>query len=173
MSEDNQYVSQSAYNEQMKTMIKFMEAIAEQSDKNQSKAAAELETITNLSQRMDNVESNISKILNYLETPHQQTQPEQQQVQRPRMNLGDIGAQLRELISAAKEANLIPGDQPSELQRWGMAAAETAQREALLSIKRQVRAGMKKGLIDRPTVESIVDETLDRTMGGGGHEPIL
>lgn len=141
-----------------------------------------LNTISqNTAQQMDAQNVRINEIVQWINTQQQQSPaPQQQQQQqgggiRSRVNIGELGSQIREIIAAAREANIIPGDQPSELQRWGMAAAETAQREALLSIKRQVRAGMKRGLVDRPTVESIVDETLDRSFGGGGagHEPVL
>lgn len=124
----------------------------------------------NTSRQIDDINARIGTILSAIEKaqPQEQTQV---QAQRSKINLGELGSQIREIVAAAKEANLIQGDQPSELDRWGAAFAEIAKREALSAMKLNVRRGLKKRIVDANTIENIVGEKVG--IGGANHEPVL
>ena len=90
---------------------------------------------------------------------------------RQRLDIVELAGQVKEIINAGKEAGVIPGSQPTDLDNMAMLATKIAQREAVNALKVQIRHGLKRRLIFPEEVESTLGYTLDKA--GGTHEPVL
>ena len=135
---------------------------------------AELSTITNLADRLGNMESTVSRIVQLLETAQQHTEAPAALAQSHRFDPTQIANSLDAILTAYSKVKQVSGGEPTEIDRWGAAFAEIAKREALSAMKLNVRKGLRRGIVDPGTIESIVGEKLDRHVGGGGsHEPVL
>ena len=131
---------------------------------------AELSTITNLADRLGAMENTVSKIVQLLEAAQQHTEAPAAGAMKQKIDFGEIIGAVREAATAYKEVKTASSGDISELERYGLAFAEIARREALNAMKQNIRRGLRKGIVDIGTVESIIGEKIQ---AGGTHEPVL
>lgn len=175
MSEDNTGVTIGMLNAFGEGLVKIINEQVSQMIKQNNETILNTISQNNASQ-FDSINGRINEIINHLRGNAQPEQPQAapQPELRSQVRMNEVPSLLRELIAAAKEVNLLPGDEPTDLQKWGMAAAEVAHREALLSLKGTVRQGLRKKIITAPEVQAITGDMIDAAIGAVKHtnEPL-
>ena len=168
------YITEEVLAEKLTGVVTFMEEIAKNAESNNKRAEAELQTITNIAQRMDNIEQTTLKIVNVLqEQPPTTTAAHQQQ---NKLTAADLINFIKEGAVAFKEVKSTMSGETTELDKWGGVAGKIALNEAVAGLKLYARRGVRKGLTSPEEIGEITGESVQKALGmsgGSSHEPVL
>lgn len=114
----------------------------------------------------------VNQLTNIINAAQQQTPPAAPPI-RQKFDMAELVNVIKEGASAYKDVKSAAYGETTELDKWGMAAAEVAKREAINAMKLQVRRGLRSRVVSPEAVENIVGETIEAATGGANHKPIL
>ena len=169
------YVTVDILQEKLNGVVGFMEEIAKNAESNNKRAEAELQTITNMSTRLDALEQTTVKLVTFLQgqqdqQQQQQPQAQQQQGHKQSISLPELATSLKDLASAGREIkDAYEGNQTGVLDKLAVLVRNRYEKQVATAAQKDIRKWLRAGEIDPSEVVGL----MDTDAGPHSHEPVL